>query len=330
MATVKILLKNKVNSTGEYPIVLRVTKDRKVKRISLGLNCILKDWDPKNLKFKKSHPNYTQRNKLLLQLEQKAYSIIDDFRVDGIDYTLTQFEEAFRGNSKINVTVSEFWLDKVSDLIKSGKVGTSKAYDEVYKSFFKFIGRKSLLFREITPVVLGKYEVYLRSLGNSDGGVAFKMRHIRAVFNDAIKKGVTQEKYYPFKFYKVSQFKGKNVKKALTRDDMKLMESIDVNEHPHLKDARNYLLFSYYVGGMNFIDMMKLTWDDIDGDRINYTRSKTKKNFSVLILEPVKKVLEYYRSQRRLTNYVFPILLKSGLTPVQIDNRKKKTLKKYI
>ena len=89
------------------------------------------------------------------------------------------------------------------------------------------------------------------------------------------------------------------------------------------------MIFSYYTGGMNFVDMLKLQWNNIDGNRILYTRSKTKGRFSVKILEPVKKALNYYKSQMIITNYVFPILLKENLTPIQVENRKLKTLKKF-
>ncbi len=46
-------------------------------------------------------------------------------------------------------------------------------------------------------------------------------------------------------------------------------------------------------------------------------------------MQPVKIILDYYRSQNRTTSYVFPILLKEKLNPVQIENRKAKTLKRY-
>src|SRR5690606_4216036 len=102
------------------------------------------------------------------------------------------------------------------------------------------------------------------------------------------------EKYYPFKVYKISKFKVLGVKKALIRDEMKLMECIDVEKYPHLRNTRNYLIFSYYTGGMNFVDLMKLKWENIQGDRILYIRSKTKGRFSVKMLEPVKEIIAYY------------------------------------
>ncbi len=329
MASIKIVLRNKVNKEGQKPVILRIVKNRKSKLINLGLNCFDKDWDDTICQFKRTYPNYIQRNIILLKLKEKAYKIIDEFAVEDIDFTLTQFEERFRGKSSKQTTVSEFWLEKIADLNLAGRTGNANAYKDVYNSFFKFKKNKTILFRDITHTVLDKYETYLRSKNNTDGGIAFKMREIRALFNDAIRKGVVQDKYYPFKTYKISKLKGRSIKKALSREEMKSLESIDISMLPHLTNSKNYMIFSYYTGGMNFIDMLKLTWDNIDNDRINYTRSKTKKNFSVQILEPVRKVLEYYRNQNRGTKYVFPILLKEGLTPIQIENRKHKTLKKF-
>jgi len=329
MASINITLRNKPNKNNEYPVILRIVKDRKSKLISLGMSCKKEDWDSKKNEFKKSYPNALQRNRVLLKLNEKALKIIDEFSLDEIDFTLTQFEEKFRGKKSSKITVSEFWLEKIADLELAGRIGNAKAYKDCYKSFFKFNKNKTILFRELNHLTLDKYETFLRSNNNTDGGIAFKMREIRALFNDAIKKEVVQEKYYPFKTYKISKLKGRNIKKALTRKEMKALENLDVQIHPHLIDTKNYMLFSYYTGGMNFIDILKLTWDHIDDERINYTRSKTKKNFSVQILEPVKQILDYYRKQNRTTNFVFPILLKEGLTPTQIANRKHKTLRKF-
>jgi integrase/recombinase XerD len=263
MATIKILLRNKPNSDNLYPIVLRITKDRKPKLISLGMNCNIKDWDESNQLFKKSCSNYVQRNRVLLKMKGKALKIIDEFALEGDDFTLTQFEMKFKGKDLSKVTVLEFWNEKIEDLIKAGRVGNARAYKDTKTSFFKFQKNTKVMFKEITPEVLDKYETYMRSNGCTDGGVAVRMRELRALINDAIKKKVVQEKYYPFKVYKISKLKGKGIKKALLREEIRLIENFDTDMYPHLVDAKNYFLFSYYTRGMNFYDMMKLTWDNV-------------------------------------------------------------------
>ena len=329
MASIKILLRNKPNKEGQYPVVLKVIKDRKIKVITLGITCLEKDWDKANAKFKKSQPNYMQRNRALLKKKEQALKIIDDFFLEGVDFTLTQFEAKFRGKSSSNITVIEFWNERLSDLSKAGKTGTARIEKYVKNSLFKYAKNKSLHFRDITPVFLEKFEIHLRSNNNDDGSIGVRMRHIKAMFNSAIKQGVVDEKYYPFKVYKTAKLKSKGIKRALSRKEMKLMESVDTIKNPNLLDAKNYMVFSYYSGGMNFIDMMKLKWENIQEDRIVYTRSKTKGNFTVKMLEPVKKVVEYYKAQNRPTDYVFPILLSNDLSPIQIEYRKNKTLRAF-
>ena len=78
---------------------------------------------------------------------------------------------------------------------------------------------------------------------------------------------------------------------------------------------------------MNFADMMRLKWNNVSGDRIHYTRSKTKGNFIIKIMPPVKDILNYYRKNKR--PYIFPILLRDNLTPTQLNDRKRKTLSKF-
>ena len=329
MASIKILLRNKPNKEGQYPVILKVIKDRKIKVITLGITCLEKDWDKVNAKFKKSQPNYIQRNRALLKKKEQALKIIDDFFLEGIDFTLTQFEDKFRGKTTTNITVLEFWNERLDDLNKAGRTGTARTEKYVKNSLFKYAKNKSLHFRDITPTFLEKFETHLRANNNVDGSIIVRMRHIKVIYNSAIKRGIVDAKFYPFKDYKISKLKGKPIKRALSRKEMKLMESIDVIKHPNLLDAKNYMMFSYYVGGMNFIDMMKLKWENIQDDRIVYTRSKTKGHFTVKMLEPVKKIVEYYKAQNRPTNYVFPILLSNDLTPIQVENRKHKTLSRF-
>ncbi|PXX22853.1 site-specific integrase [Arenibacter sp. ARW7G5Y1] len=329
MASIKILLRNKQTKEGLYPVILKVIKDRKIKVITLGMECDKKDWDDKNYQFKKSHPNYVQRNRILLQLKEKAYRIIDEFNLDGSDYSLHQFEINFRGKKTNHITVKEFWMEKVQDLNRAGRTGNGKAYYETMNSFFKYNRNNKLLFNQIDLKMLDKYETHLRENGCNDGGLSVRMRTLRALFNDAIKKDIVDAKYYPFNLYKISKLKGVSIKKALTREEIKKIESLDLIQNLHLSEARMLFLFSYYTRGMNFHDMMKLKWDNVLNDKIIYTRSKTKGKFIIKILQPVQEILDFYKGKNPDTDYIFPILLKEGMTPMQIEYRKSKKLKRF-
>jgi integrase/recombinase XerD len=329
MAKISIILRDAQNKNGLYPIVLRIIKNRKVKIITLGMDCEKSNWDEKSSQFNKSMPNHIQKNLVLSKLKQKAWTIIDQFNIDEVDFSLNQFEEKFRGKESSKITVLEFWEDKIKDLNLAGRTGNARAHHDTKNSFFRFCKNQKILFKEITVEMLDKYETHLRSTGSNDGGIGVRMRELRAVFNDAIKKGVVDEKYYPFKTYKVSKLKGKGFKKALSRKEVRLIENLDEIAYPHLVEAKHLFVFSYYTRGMNFFDIMKLRWESIVDDKIIYTRSKTKGRFIIKILEPVNDILSYYKKAKSNTGYVFPILLHDNLTPIQIENRKAKKLKRF-
>lgn len=330
MATIKITQRTKILSNGEYPIFLRITKDRKSKYISLKLSCDISQWNEIKSEFRKSYVNYKQMNAALIEIRNRAEKIISDYLAKGEDITLDEFEALFL-NFKLDkkVSVNDFWQEHIDDLNKSGRTGNARFFRDSKTSFFKFLGNKTIYFKDITPLLLDKYEVYLRSNDNIDSGIAVKMRAIRALYNDAIKKGCASKDYYPFITYKISKLKGSSNKRALSIDNVHKIINQDLSEHPNLINTRNYFVFSYYTRGMNFNDMMKLKWDDITEDKITYVRGKTKGRFVIKILEPVREILEYYRNQKRPTKYVFPIILKEDLTHIQLENRKEKTLKKF-
>ena len=329
MISVKILLRKAKTKNDTYPIIMRVIKNRKTKTINLGLYSALDEWDEIKSSYNKKHHNYRNKNRILRYNLDKAEKIIDQFAIDGIDFSLKQFEQAFKGVQMNNKTVSEFWQTKIENLLKVDRIGRAKTYKSTYKSFFQFIQNDNLLFKEITPSLLDDYEIFLLENNNTEGGVAVKMKDIRALYNEAIRRKVVDEKHYPFRIYQISKLKGNNVKLALSREAIKKMENLDVRKYPHLLDSKNYLMFSYYSRGMNFHDMVTLTWDNIQENRIFYRRSKTKGLFNVEITKPLKEILDYYRNYGTSTKYIFPILLKENLTPLQIDYRKTKCLKRF-
>ncbi len=326
-ASIKIVLEDKPLSNGNHRIYLRIIKDRKRKNISLGLECKKDDFE--NESFQKRHPNYKTENNFLISLKSRANQIIRDFQLEDTNFTLEEFENKFRKidpNQKL--LVIDFFNEIIDELTNAGRIGSAVAYKDTKVSLIKFTGKK-ITFKGITPTLLEKYEAYLRSKGNENGGIAFKMRHLRALINIAIKRGLVHKDCYPFDNYKVAKLKLIKNKRALTIEEFQRIKNVELSENPYLLEAFHYFMFSIYARGMNFVDMMKLKWSDIQNGRIHYIRSKTKGNFNIEINEAMQGIIDYYKNQNRNSQYVFPILLKDDLTPTQIANRKHKVLSRY-
>ena len=332
-ATVKIILEGKPMSNGKHRVYLRIIKDRKKKDISLRLECQQEHFQSEQ--FSRKHKNHQTDNALLLRFKMRAVEIIRAFQFEGEDFTLEQFKTEFKNTKSKQCTVKEFCEEIMAEMNEEGRISSSKAYRGTLNTLLLF-GGDNLTFSDINYAFLKKYEVFLKSKpkSNGKGGVAFKMRVLRAILNRAIKNGIVPKDKYPFKDYVISG-KTQSRKIALSLDEFKKFKDVDLTNRPDLMETYMFFIFSFYTRGMNFKDMMVLKWSNILNNRISYKRSKTKERsmtnglINLEVLEPVREILDHFKVQNRPTDYVFPVILKNGLTPQQIFNRKHKVLSRY-
>ena len=327
-ATIKIYLRKVKNTNDQMPIIMRVTKDRKSKIITLGLKATESEWDFDQNRFNRKAQDYQRKNRALLSLESRALTIINDFISDNIDFTLNQFETKFRGFNNRKITVKKYLENLIQDYENADKYGPAEPYKNLKSALFKY-AKKPIMFKDIDFEFLKGFENYLRSKGNTDGGIAFKMRQLRTSFNRAINEDIVNSSSYPFRKYKISKLKGKSNKIALVAEELRRFEKVDLSRQMHLVTSHKLFMFSFYCRGINWVDMMELMWSDIYDGKIHYTRMKTKQRFVVEVSEKLKEILSYFKKNFPHTSYVFPILLKDGLTPKQKRDRKQKTIKKF-
>ncbi|TDN80792.1 site-specific recombinase XerD [Salegentibacter sp. 24] len=330
MITIKIVQRTKKLTDGLYPIFLRVTKDRQTKYYKTPFSSEISEWSPSTGTFNKKLKNHFQYNRLLVKIKDRAYQVASEIEIQNPDYTLEDFDKLYRVTfNPVKNDVFAFFDEIVEEMTYAGRVGNAKSYKDTKTSVQIFHKSKKLSFREVNSTFLSKYDAFLRSRGGTDGGVGVKMRAIRALFNKAIERGIVKESLYPFKKYKISGLRGKGFKRALDFEEIMRIVNVDLSNHPHLVDTRNYFVFSFYTRGMNFADMMGLEWKDVEKNVIYYTRAKTKGNFSIAIMPPVREILDYYGINGYGNKYVFPLLYRENYTPTQLADRKHKMLGIY-
>ena len=326
--SLKYIIDNKELTNGLHAIYLRIIRNRKSKSIRMGIECKKEHF--KNESLTKGHKNHMIENEFLSKKKSDALRIIREFELKDIEFTFEEFVKEFLGNKKkaSAYNLKSFSDEIIEEYLKSGRIKTAMAYKDTIKSVIKFTG-EIIPFDKIDHVFLEKYEVFLRENGGTNGGIGFKMRHFRAIINKARKRDVIPKDIYPFENYKVSKLKSSSRKIALNIDEFKNIKNFNVLKYPHLLDSYYFFMFSIYGQGMNFKDLMMLQWGNIENGRVSYIRSKTKAKINFEILPPAQDILDYYKSQNRNTKFVFPILLQEGFTPLQIENRRHKTISKY-
>lgn len=320
--TIKVVLDSHVLSDGKQGLYLRITKNRKSKKINLGLKC--KSSHYQNGELKRGHKGYQIDNEIITKMKSKAMQIVRESQLDNLDLSLDDFDKIFRGvEQNKNVLIESFFKEIESELERLGKMSTAKANADTRKSLLRY--KKNLTFEKLTPEELEKYEVFMRETGSQTGGVAFRMRHLRALYNEAIKRDKVSQKYYPFDRYKVSKLKPIVEKIALSKEELKAFRDVDLTDYPQYQEAYDYFMFSFYGRGINFHDIMLLSSTNVKNDRINYKRSKTGKQLTFQIIKPLEEIIEKHKNSNT-SQYIFPILLSNEMTPQQIKNRKQKVL----
>tara|TARA_R110002012_G_scaffold263456_1_gene446320 strand:+ start:161402 stop:162610 length:1209 start_codon:yes stop_codon:yes gene_type:complete len=330
MITINIVQRKKKLNNGLYPIFLRVTKDRESKFYKTPFSSKISEWESTTGTFNKRTENHFQYNRLLIKIKDRAYKIASDLEIENPDYLLKDFDRNYRitfNPAKNDVFV--FFDEIIKEMTFAGRIGNAKSYKDAKTSVQIYHKFKKLNFREVNASFLSKYDAFLRSRGGTDGGIGVKMRAIRALFNKAIERGIIRESLYPFKTYKISNLRGKGFKRALDFEEIMRIVNLELTKNHNLIDAKNYFVFSFYTRGMNFADMISLEWKDVESNVIYYTRAKTKGNFSIAIMPPVQKILDYYRTNGYGNKYVFPLLFREDYSPTQLADRKHKMLGIY-
>ena len=204
-------------------------------------------------------------------------------------------------------TFQPFMRTLIREEQELGKIRKVEIYTTTLNSFNRFLEGKNLLFKEMTPGLVGRYELWLAKRHICRNTSSFYMRILRAVYNQAVERRQTPQRY-PFKH--VYTGVGETAKRALPLSTIKQLTSLDLGRTPHLAFARDMFLFSFYTRGMSFVDMAFLQQENIRDGRLRYTRRKTGKTLSIRWEPCMQSIVDRYRSQ--CSGYLLPILQGAG------------------
>lgn len=195
---------------------------------------------------------------------------------------------------------------EIAKLKQIGKERTSETYAATLKSFMKFRQGKDLLWSEMDSDIIRMYETYLQNRGLTRNSSSFYMRILRAVYNRAVEKGLTEDRR-PFK--QVYTGIDKTIKRAISLMAIKKIKALDLSQKPHLDFARDMFLFSFYTRGMSFIDMAYLKKNDLQNGMLSYRRRKTGQRLMIRWEKCMQEIVSKYDACND-TPYLLPILNK--------------------
>ena len=139
MASVKIILwKHDKKKDGSCPLALRITKNRKPRYIFTGEYIFEKDWDAKSSKVKKSHPNSTRLNNLLLKKLSEAHATLLETEISNENLTTKQIQIKVKRKGS-NVSFFQLASDRIKDKHAKGTFSVAKAELSILHNIQEFL-----------------------------------------------------------------------------------------------------------------------------------------------------------------------------------------------
>ena len=328
MTTIEVVCyKYKPLRNGELPIKIRVTKDRKVRYVSLGVSTKPEHWDFKKNQPKADCPNREHLEKLIANRISEIKAEIVELKAEDKEFTATTLVQSISKGSKTS-TVSDIFLEHIEFLREMKRTGYLLSIRQTYNSMLKFCNSLDIPFSEIECGWLKRYEIWLRKQGMSENTIGIRFRNLRMIYNLAIEKCLVKKELYPFDSYKVSKLHEETAKRAITKEEILAVLNYPLDKADfYAKLAVHLFSFSYFMGGINFVDIAMLTSKNIMNNRLIYNRKKTGKLINLPLIDDARAIIEIYDNNSS-NGYLFPILSALHKTEQMKLNRLHKVITK--
>ena len=283
---VSAILWNTTNKNGLYPIKIKLynSTTRRNKYISTGLNIPKRCWSDINNKVLKNHKDHKEYNRIINNL-------IESYNISNIDFDTQNINDVEFG------TLGDLLLERIKDFQSQNRIPAVKRYNTLLNHLRKVkIDKVELQDLNKEHIrLLNHYFINDRKLSNG----ALKNYH------KVIKTCLTYAEDNPrfklpranpyHKFQKIKDDGGTKITLSLSNIHQ-LDESLHFDCNSDTKEFHStaYFLFSFYLMGMRFKDLILLKWSDVKYKELIYTMSKTKTKHHCYLNDKALNILKYY------------------------------------
>lgn len=311
MATVSVILRNdKIKKDGTAPLHFLIIKDRRKSKVTTGVFIEPKYWNDEKGVIKPGAPNSARLNSFLKNKLAELQDKVFEHETVSKSLTTKKLKEKIYGKTPTNFF--DFGLRVLEGYEKQNMIGTYDKAQSILAKLEKFNGSKNLMFQDIDPNFLDKYDSYCRKEWENKTNTVHKdMKFIRKVFNDAIWLEIVEPQENPFTRYKLKLEKTQRT--FLTEDELEEIAKVDCTPGTRLELHRDMFVFAAYCGGLRVSDMLQLKWKNIDKTHIHFTIRKTGSQLSIKVPDRGLTILEKYKPKKaEKEHYIFP-MLQNGL-----------------
>ena len=179
-------------------------------------------------------------------------------------------------------TFHDVAIEYIDELNKEGRTNYSSMLDLCMRYFDKFSG-KGLFMQDITPNTIAMFQSWLKTNTEANETTITKyMSHSKVIINRAIKMQYVSYDVHPFYLTKLSRSVSRE--EDISLESLLAIKNIELKSK-HLIVSRDLFMLSFYLGGVNLVDIMDA--DFSKGDEMSYIRTKTKRHNKSKIVVPI-------------------------------------------
>ena len=157
------------------------------------------------------------------------------------------------------------------ELIDNGSIGYSKLIERNCRYFTEFV-KGDIFLSDITPELIEGYSRFLRNKkGIGEATNSMMMRHTKTIINKGIKRRLVKYDVHPFVNFQISTSPVREV--DISFESFNRLRMADPSER-RLKVAHDLFCLSFYLGGINLIDLLGIDFRGID--TLEYVRTKSR------------------------------------------------------
>lgn len=317
--TVTPELNNRPNKMGHYAIYIRITQNRRLKRLAIGYAVKKEDWNPERKEVRRSNPLYAAINAAIkakvIEAEQAS------LQAQVMSKPLTAYQLKMRLKKEL---VGDCFLRFLQKRIDSQANTTTQGNQQATLNKFKgYLKRDELLFQEVDYDLLRGFFGHLKKIGNKPNTIHKDYKNLRAAWNEAVQTGRHEPERDPWT--RLSIKKEKTIRRRLSAQELIAIESLSLRPGTVIYHARCAFLLSFYLQGMRVADLLQLTYANINNGRVEWIASKTQKFTSKKIPPQAQSIIDYFRSvtvMPKPSDYILPFLRLNSRVTLQKDFRR--------
>lgn len=247
-------------------------------------------------------PNASYVNMKLRSILNSYQEALD--RISTQSYTCAQVVEYLSNIKQGAAPFSSASTDYIINMEKEGRKSTAELYRRTCRYFNDFI-KLDVMLDGITPRTIKEFDIYLKNEKNLNPVTrGTHMAHLKAILNQAVRDKKVSYDTHPFEYYEKPE--GNIRELDISVDEVKQIRDSTPKEKS-LRMARDLFMLSYYLGGINLIDLMQFNLKN--RDTIEYIREKSKntkkgdKKISFSIPEEAKPIIKEWMGKNGKLNF---------------------------